>query len=155
MDFLTRQLIPLEHTREQWYTVENLEVYFDVARDVLVNAGVAVHNPEFSPDVPYSEELLIVAPERICSYDKTRVELVCIDPNKGASDRIIKDGAKDDGRSIVTKSSKSAFAVCGRLGDGRPLPFYIVFNSGDSFEPHWTPHIVSDCIFDKDGKGLP
>jgi hypothetical protein len=34
--------------------VENLEIYFDVARDALVNAGVAVHNPEFNPDMPYS-----------------------------------------------------------------------------------------------------
>ncbi len=85
------------------YTVENLKIYFDVARDVLVNAGVAVHNPEFNPDVPYSEELRIVAPERICSYDETRVELDCTDPNKGASDRISRDGKEDDGTSIVTK----------------------------------------------------
>jgi len=62
MDFLIWHLRPLEKPREQWYTVKNLEIYFDVARDFLVNASVAVHNPEFSPDVPYSEELLIVAP---------------------------------------------------------------------------------------------
>jgi hypothetical protein len=89
-----------------------MEIYFDVARDVLVNAGLAVHNPEFDPDVPYSKELLIVAPERICSYDVTRVELDCTNPIKGASDRIIRDGTKDDGTFIVTKSSKSASAVC-------------------------------------------
>ena len=77
------------------------------------------------------------------------------DPNKGLTDRIVRAGTKDDGTSLVTKSSKTAFAVCGRLGDGRPMPVYTVFNSGDSFEPSWTPSIVSDCIFDKDGKGLP
>jgi hypothetical protein len=116
--------------------VNNLEIYFDVARDVLVNAGVAVHNREFNSGVPFSEKLLIVAPERICSYDETRVELDCTNPCKDESDCIIGDGVKDDGTSIVTKSSKSPTAVCGHLGDSGFLPVYIVFNSGDSFEPH-------------------
>ena len=152
MDFLAGHLRPLEQTRESWYTTENLELYLDVAKDVLIKAGVDVPNPSFDPDVPYSEELLIVAPERIFSYDETRVELDCTDPSKGASGRIVRTCGKDDGTSIVTKSSKSAFAVCGRLGDGRPLLVYIVFNSGDSFEPEWATHVVSDTIFDKDGK---
>jgi hypothetical protein len=104
--------------------------------------------------VPYSEELLSVAPERICYYDETRVELDYTDPSKCASDRIIRDNAKDHGTSIVAKSSKSAYAVCDRLGDGRPLSVYIVFNSSDSFEPQRTPHVMFDCIFDKDGKAL-
>ena len=28
------------------------------------------------------------------------------------------------------------------------------FNSGDSFEPAWAPHYVSDDIFDNDGKPI-
>ena len=155
MDFLTGHLRPLEQTREEWYTEKNLETYFDIARDVFLNAGVAVMNPTFDPSEPYSEELNIVAPDRICSYDETRVELDCTDPSKGLTDRIVRAGPKDDGTSLVTKSSKTASAVCGRLGDGRAMPVYTVFNSVNSFEPSWTPSIVSDCIFDKDGKGLP
>jgi hypothetical protein len=88
---------------------------------MLINAGVAVKNPTYDPSEPYSEELIIVAPERICSYDKTRVELDCTDPSKGLTDRIVRVGTKDDGTSLVTKSRKTTFAVCGRLGDGRPM----------------------------------
>jgi hypothetical protein len=86
--------------------------------------------------MPYSEEIFILAPERICAYDETRVELDCIDPNKGLTDRIVKDGPKDEGTSIVAKSSKSATAMCGRLGDDRSLHVYTGFISGYSFEPY-------------------
>jgi hypothetical protein len=42
---------------------------------VLLNAGVAVVNPDFDPELPYSQELMITEPARICSYDETKVEL--------------------------------------------------------------------------------
>jgi hypothetical protein len=71
MDFLTGHLRPLEQAREEWYTKQNLETYFDVARDVLINVGVAVNNPTYEPSEPYSKELIIVGPGRICSYDET------------------------------------------------------------------------------------
>jgi hypothetical protein len=82
------------------------------------------------------------------------MELDCTSTSNGM-DRIIKAGGWDDGTVLVTNSSKSASAGCGRLGDGRSLPVYIIFSSGESFEPAWAPRIVSDCIFDKEGKGLP
>jgi len=40
------------------------------------------------------------------------------------------------------------------LGDGRALPVFAVFNSGDSFEPVWAPHYVFNDMFVKDGKPL-
>jgi len=122
---------------------------------VLINAGVAINNPTDDPSEPYSEKLIIVAPERICSYDETRVELDCTDPSKGLTGRIVRAGTKNDGTSLVTKSSKTASAVCSRLGDGRSMPVYTVFHSGDTFEPSWAPSIVSDCMFGKDVNGLP
>ncbi len=54
MNFLIGTLRPLEQTRAQWFTEENLEGYFNIARDVLIKAGFAVVNPDFDPDVPYS-----------------------------------------------------------------------------------------------------
>ena len=48
-----------------------------MARDVLINAGVAKLNADFDPDVPFSEEIVITRPERICSYDETKMELDC------------------------------------------------------------------------------
>jgi hypothetical protein len=69
MDFLRGALRPFEQARGQWSREENLEGYFDIARDVLVKAGVAFVNQHFDPNVPYSKAVFITAPQRICSYD--------------------------------------------------------------------------------------
>ena len=59
---------------------------------------------------------------------------------------------------LVTQSSRSVSAVCGRLAYMRTLPIYIVFSSGNCSRPHGirmgSAHF-SECIFDKEGKGLP
>ncbi len=80
MEFLTGNLRPLEQTRSEWYTAENLQIYFDVAKGVLLKAGVAVANPDFDPELPYSQEILIIKPGQICSFDETKVELDCTKP---------------------------------------------------------------------------
>ena len=98
---------------------------------------------------------MITHPERICSYDETKMELDCTKGGKGNGDRTVRAGATDDGTTVVTKSSKCASAVCGRLGDGRALPVFTCFASGDSYAPAWAPHIVCDDILDKDGQPLP
>ncbi len=69
MEFLTCNLKPLEQTRSQWFTSENLQIYFEVAKGVPLKAGVAVFNPDIDPELPYSEELIITKPKCICSYD--------------------------------------------------------------------------------------
>jgi hypothetical protein len=51
--------------------------YFEVAKGVLLNAGVALVNPDYDPDLPYSQEILITKPERIWPYDETKMELDC------------------------------------------------------------------------------
>jgi hypothetical protein len=48
-----------------------------------MKAGVAVVNQLFDPDVPYSEAVFSTAPQRICSYDKTRMEIDCTCTSKG------------------------------------------------------------------------
>jgi len=40
-------------------------------------------------------------------------------------------------------------------GDGRPLPVFIVFAPGDSFEPAWCLDVVSDNVLDNEGNPLP
>jgi len=59
---------------------EKLAEYFEVAKDVLLNAGVAIINPDYDPTEVYSQYILITHPERICSYDETRSELDCTRP---------------------------------------------------------------------------
>jgi hypothetical protein len=143
----------LELTRKEWYTAENLAIYFEVSKGVLLNAGVAVVNPDYDPNVPYSEEILITIPGRIGSYDETKMKLDCTRGGKGKKDRTVK-APDDDGTTVVTKSDKCAPAVCGRLGDGRSLPVFMFFASSDSYEPAWAPHYVCEDIMDKDDKPL-
>jgi hypothetical protein len=66
MKFTTGILRPIEQTRAEWNTPENLETYFEVAKDVLLDAGVVFYNPDYDPTIPYSEELHITRHERIC-----------------------------------------------------------------------------------------
>ncbi len=67
--------------------MENLTTYFEVARDVLLGAGVAIRNPDYDPEVPYSEEIIITRPEWIGSYDETKMELDCTRGGAGFRDR--------------------------------------------------------------------
>ncbi len=94
-----------------------MKTYFEVAKGVLLNAGVAVINPDFDPDLPYPEELMIAKPGQIGSYDETMVELDCTRGGKGKKDRTLRV-PNDDGTTVVTNSDKCASAVCGRLGEG-------------------------------------
>jgi len=145
----------LEDRRAYWFTEANLSRYFEVARDVLINAGVAEVDPDYDPNVPFSHELIITAPERICYYDETKMELDCTKAGKGKIDRTIRDDTEDDNTAVVTKSDTCGVSVCGRLGNGRALPVCIVFKSGYSFDPAWAPHYVSEDIFDNEGNPLP
>ena len=49
---------PLEQIRAKWYTEENMVLYFKVSRDLQDDAGVAIINLDFDPNLPYSEESL-------------------------------------------------------------------------------------------------
>ncbi len=71
----------------------------------------------------------------------------------GSRERFIRT-ENDEGEAVVTKSSCSASAACGRLGDGRAFPVYIVYASGNNYEASWAPDISTPDILDKDGKPL-
>ncbi len=49
-------------------------------------------NEDLDPNKPYSEEILITAPERICSYDETRMELDCTTAVNGKTNVVIRAG---------------------------------------------------------------
>ncbi len=69
---------------------ENLATYFEVARDVMLDARVAARIPDYDPEIPYREQILITHPERICSYDETKMELDCTKGGAGRRDRYIR-----------------------------------------------------------------
>ena len=80
---LTGNLRPLEMARHQWFTEANLITYYDIAGGVLVNAGVAHVNPDYDPNAPFSMEYIIDHPQRIASFDETRVEMDCTKGGEG------------------------------------------------------------------------
>jgi hypothetical protein len=131
-----------------------MKSYLQVAGDVLINAGVAKLNPDYDPNELFSQEIIITAPERLCSYDEPKIELDCTKVGKGNTNRTIRNGPEDDNTAIITKLDKRGSTFCGRLGDGRALPVFIDFKPGDSFEPSWASHYVSDDILDDERKQL-
>ena len=153
MEFGTRVMRPLKQTRHEWFTPENLDTYFEVAKYVLLDVGVAVQNPHYYPQVPFSEEVSITRPERICSYDETKMELDCTKGGAGKRYRFV-NPIDDDGEMVVTKSSSCVSDTCGLLGDGRKLPVDIVFASGETHDSTWAPEMKTPDILDKDGKPL-
>ncbi len=94
---------PLELTRQEWISHVNLEKYFKVAVEIMVNVGVAEPNPEYDPTMPYDEVIFITRPWLIASFDETRVNLDSTETSKGKTDRAIISGPEDDGECIVTK----------------------------------------------------
>ena len=50
----TGTIRPLEMTRAQWLTVDNLKKYYQTAEGVLINAGVAAINLYYDPEDPFS-----------------------------------------------------------------------------------------------------
>ena len=152
--FTTGTERPLGTTRAEWLTEDNLKSYYDVVAEVMVRAGVAEWNPDYDEEVPHSERVYITHPERILSFDETRVELDCTTGGKSKSDRVVRAGVEDRGEALKTKSSSTATAVCGRTGTGQALPPMIVFASGQSFSGTWAPHKVSE-VLDNSGAPLP
>ena len=120
MGFTIGVLRPLEQTRHEWITLENLKTHFEMARDVLLDAGVAFRSPSYNQCVPYSIEILLPHLEWICSFDETTVELDCTKGGYKKRDRFVKP-IDDDGETVVRKTSRCASATYGRLGNGMAL----------------------------------
>ena len=75
------------------------------------------------------------------------MELDCTRGGAGSRDRsLVRARPEDDGEAIVTKSSCSDSAACGRLGDGRSLPVYIVYASGETYDASWAPEITTPAV---------
>ena len=56
-------------------------------------------DPNYDPTIPYSEEIIINRPERIYSYDETKMELDCIKGSAGKRKRVVKP-INDDGETL-------------------------------------------------------
>ena len=134
--FSTGASRPLETVREKWCTSANIETYYNIIIDTLVEEGIAIRNPDFDPDVPYSNPITIVHPERLISYDETDASLDQSAATKAGTTRTVRVGRGDNGQVLATKSSVHVTAVGGRIGY-KALPPLIVFGSGSSMRAEW------------------
>ena len=64
-ELTTRAMRPLEVSRAAWGTAANAFKMYEVASDVFVKAHVAIPNPDFKEDEPYSAKVLITRPDMI------------------------------------------------------------------------------------------
>jgi hypothetical protein len=66
---------PLEIARALWTTSSNIGKHYKVLEDTLLEAGLAVVNEGFDPNKPFDEPIKITKPERIFSFDETRIQM--------------------------------------------------------------------------------
>ena len=97
---------PIETTRAAWLTPANLEGYYDVAAEMLVDAGIAHRVEGFDRAQAYAVMLIIDHPERMLSYDETDLTLDQTGGSKSNSLRTITSGKGDYGETTATKSGK-------------------------------------------------
>ncbi len=73
---------PLELLRGKWCTAENMERHYKVVADTLVEAKLAVWNPDFDDSKPHSRMIHITKPDKVLSFDETRLTMDCTDSSK-------------------------------------------------------------------------
>ncbi len=54
LELTTGVLRPLEQARREYFTPENLATSFELARDVLLDAGVVARNLDYNAEIPYA-----------------------------------------------------------------------------------------------------
>lgn len=123
----TANIRPLEMTRAQWCTPENVQKHYDMVADIILKLNLGVRVEGYDPSVPYMEELKITRPDRIASLDETRLTNDTTTSNKSKANRSLV-GSKDDTReAIVNKGGGDGTGIGGGTSDGKDLPGFYVF----------------------------
>jgi len=141
----TGSVQPLEIDRAKWATASNIGPWYAMMAEALVEAGVAVRNPDFDADAPAGTTnampVFVTKPERILSFDETRSELDMTTTSQAKSEAGVFDrNAPRETRKEAMAAHKgglSATIVGGGTGDGKALPAFVIF-AGESYAARWT-----------------
>ncbi|KAL1526897.1 hypothetical protein AB1Y20_015588 [Prymnesium parvum] len=124
----TANLTPLEMTRAQWATPENLKKHYDMLADMLVELKLAVPNPSFDPYKPRDERLHIIKPERIFSMDETRLTNDTTEKNKSKGNRsVVSKCASNSHEVLANKGGGDGTGIGGSAANGMDLPGFFIF----------------------------
>eukprot|EP00854_Cymbomonas_tetramitiformis_P031198 gene31198-39164_t len=91
-----------------------------------------VANPDWVHDDPDSCMIHITKPDRLFSFDETRLTMDCTDSSKSRQHRIVKTGKADNGEVLVNKGGGVATGVGGSFANGASLPPFFIFGGADS-----------------------
>ena len=75
--FTTEDVRPLEECRKKWETSENVLQHYQLAAKVLVEAGLAVKNPDYKEGERLSEPIKITKPHMMFEFDVV-VDFYCV-----------------------------------------------------------------------------
>lgn len=153
---------PIEVTRAKWATAKNIGEWYEMLADALVDNKVAVRNPKYDPNAPFgspdSEPIYITAPDRIISFDETRIELDMTQASKAKGERTLVDKTAPQSTRNETLANKGGLCGTGVGGSSTSgkafLPALFILASG-SLDPSWcSPAPLSDFL-DEDGAKIP
>ena len=122
----TANLTPLEMTRAQWATSKNAKMHYDQVNDLLITLKLAVPDPAYDPDRPYSQRLVLLKPERLFSMDESRLTNDTTEKHKGKANRSIV-GKGDSREVLANKGGGDGTGIGGSSADGRDLPGFFIF----------------------------
>eukprot|EP00322_Chrysochromulina_rotalis_P023517 CAMPEP_0115885560 /NCGR_PEP_ID=MMETSP0287-20121206/30741_1 /TAXON_ID=412157 /ORGANISM="Chrysochromulina rotalis, Strain UIO044" /LENGTH=365 /DNA_ID=CAMNT_0003341989 /DNA_START=39 /DNA_END=1134 /DNA_ORIENTATION=- len=124
----TANIRPLEITRAQWATPENVATHYDMLAAKILELELGVRNPHYDPTVPYSEQLKITKPHRIASMDETHLTNDTTTVGKSKCNRTLaKKSKKDAAECLVNKGGGDGMGIGGTTADGLDLPAFFIF----------------------------
>jgi len=144
--------------RAKWSTSKNVGDWYQMVADNLVALNLAEWNAGFNPDAApgsrASEMIFITKPDRLISFDETRVELDMTKSYKDRKAKILIDKSVERStatETIAFKGGLQGTGVGGSTASGRALPALFVFMGG-SLQPRWLSQSPDCDFYDEDGR---
>jgi hypothetical protein len=149
---------PLEIDRARWCTASNVKEWYGMLAEALVELKVAIYNADFLDDADPStragQPIIITKPDRLISFDETRVEMDMTKASKAKQERTLVDkmSPPDERNEVLAhKGGLNGTGVGGSAACGNTLPALFILAGGGLTPAHTKPS--PDCdYFDGDGR---
>ena len=151
---------PLEIDRARWCTAANIRDWYTMLATALVDAGVAIVNPDYDasadPESRAGQPIIITHPDRIFSFDESRVEMDMTKASKAKQERTLVDKTvprQERNETLAAKGGQNGTGVGGSTADGKALPGLFIF-AGAGLSPAMCKPTPNCDFYDADGKML-